>query len=541
LRRTPSSARAAGDKRGRGEHREHRHSLNRCAAYLCQTPHKLANFIPAVALCLWADATGRVASVGGLNDYDAVIVGAGPNGLAAAVTLARAGWAVLVREAEETIGGATRSAELTLPGFVHDVCSAFHPLGAASSAFRDLPLADHGLEFVHPPAPLAHPLDGGRAVVLERALDETASSLGRDGAEYRRLISPFAERWPDLERDLLRPLVRVPRHPVVAARFGLQALRPARGLAEGIFDDEPARALFAGVSAHSFLPLERATSAAVGLVLLTLGHAAGWPIVRSGSQKLADALAGYLRSLGGEIEAGAPVESLAGLPRARAVVCDLTPRQLLRVAGDRLPSRYRRALARYRYGPGTFKLDYALDGPIPWQAPGCARAGTVHVGGTLAEIAEAERAPWEGRHAERPFVLVGQQSRFDETRAPAGNHTLWAYCHVPNGSTTDMSERIERQIERFAPGFRDLVLARSVSTPADLERRNANLVGGDINGGVADLRQLLARPVARVNPYSTPVPGLYVCSAATPPGGGVHGLCGYRAAQAVLRASDGRR
>jgi phytoene dehydrogenase-like protein len=474
-------------------------------------------------------------------DYDAIIVGSGPNGLAAAVTLAREGWSVLVREAEETIGGGTRSAELTLPGFVHDVCSAFHPLGAGSSVFRALPLAEHGLEFVHPPAALAHPLDDGRAVVLERSLDATASSLDADDRdEYRRLVGPFVERWGDLERDLLRPLVRIPRSPVLAARFGLHALRPARGLAEGVFDGERARALFAGVSAHSFLRLERRASAAVGLALLTLGHAVGWPVVRGGSQKLADALASYLRSLGGEIETGAPVESLADLPRAGAVLCDLTPRELLRVAGSRLPPRYRRGLERYRYGPGAFKLDYALDGPIPWTAPECRRAGTVHLGGTLAEVAAAERAPWEGRHAERPFVLVGQQSRFDETRAPEGRHTLWAYCHVPNGSTVDMSERIERQIERFAPGFRELVLARSIATPADLERRNANLVGGDINGGAADLRQLLARPVARLNPYSTPLPGLYICSAATPPGGGVHGLCGYRAARAALKATRAR-
>jgi phytoene dehydrogenase-like protein len=468
------------------------------------------------------------------------VIGSGPNGLAAAITLARAGWSVLVREAEETLGGGARSAELTLPGFVHDLCSAFHPLGAGSSVFRSLPLADHGLEFVHPPSPLAHALDGGTAVVVERSLDETASSLDDDGDEYRRLVGPFVERWDALERDLLGPLVKVPRHPVLAARFGLHALRPARGLAEGVFDGERARALFAGVSAHSFLPLERTASAAVGLALLTLAHAAGWPVVRGGSQKLADALASHLRALGGEIVTGEPVESLADLPPARAVLCDVTPRQLARLAGSRLPTRYRRALERYRYGPGVFKLDYALAGPLPWEAPECERAGTVHLGGTLEEIGEAERAPWSGRHAERPFVLVGQQSRFDDTRAPAGKHTLWAYCHVPNGSRFDMAERVERQIERFAPGFRDLVLARSVSYPVDLERRNANLVGGDINGGAADLRQLFARPLARLNPYATPVPGLYICSSSTPPGGGVHGLCGYRAAQAALKSARAR-
>ena len=469
--------------------------------------------------------------------YDAVVVGAGPNGLAAAITLARAGRSVLVREAQETIGGGCRSSELTLPGFVHDVCSAIHPLAAASPFFRSLPLAQHGLEFVEPPAPLAHPLDDGSAVVVERSLDETARRLGADGAAYRRLLGASTSAWPDLESDMLGPLLRVPRHPVRLARFGLDALRPARSLAERSFEGEAARAMFAGVSAHSILRLEQPASASFGLVLLTLAHVAGWPFPRGGSQRIVDALVAYLRSLGGAIETGAPVSSLRELPPARDVLLDLTPRQVLAVAGDRLPPRYRRALRRYRYGPAAFKVDYALAAPVPWTAADCGRAATVHVGGTLDEISASERAVWRGAPPERPFVLVAQQSLFDPTRAPEGKHTLWAYCHVPNGSTFDMTERIEQQLERFAPGFRDVVLARAVRTPAENERENANLVGGDINGGVQDLRQLLARPVLRPAPYRTPLRGVYVCSASTPPGGGVHGMCGYNAARLALHAA----
>ena len=465
---------------------------------------------------------------------DAVVVGSGPNGLAAAITLAREGRSVLVLEAEATVGGGMRTAELTLPAFRHDVCSAIHPLVAGSPFFRTLPLTEHGLELVQPPAPLAHPLDGGTAAVLERSLDATAESLGRDGRAYSRLMRPLVERADDLLREILGPL-RVPRHPLLLGRFGPPALRSAVGLARAAFEGEPARALFAGMAAHSMVSLDRTATASFSLVLGLLAHAVGWPLTRGGSQQIADALTAHLVSLGGEVQTGRRVESLADVPLARAVLFDVTPRQLVRIAGERLPARYRRGLERYRYGPGSFKLDWALDGPIPWSAEECARAGTVHLGGRLEEIAEAEQTVARGQHPERPYVLLAQQSLFDSSRAPAGRHTAWAYCHVPNGSTVDMTERIEAQIERFAPGFRERVLERSVMTPADLERYNANYVGGDINGGLQDLRQLFARPVARLVPYSTPVPGLYLCSSSTPPGGGVHGMCGYFAARAALR------
>jgi phytoene dehydrogenase-like protein len=466
--------------------------------------------------------------------YDAVVVGAGPNGLASAITLARAGRSVLVLEGKETIGGGTRSAELTLPGFVHDVCSAIHPLGVASPFFRDLPLAGYGLEWVFPPAAVAHPFDDGSAAVLERSVDATGESLGRDAAAYRRLMGPLLDDWERLASDLLGPLPVPPRHPFAMARFGLRAVRSARGLAEGAFEGERARAMFAGLAAHSILPLERPVSAAFGLVLGTVAHAVGWPMARGGSQQIADALATHLRTLGGEIVTGTCVASLDQLPPAGAILLDVTPRQLLQIAGDRLPAGYRRALGRYRYGPGVFKLDWALDGPIPWKARACSRAGTVHLGGTLPEIAASERAVWRGELSERPYVIVVQQTLFDPTRAPEGKHTGWAYCHVPNGSTIDMTQRIEAQLERFAPGFQDLILARSVMSPTALERHDPNYIGGDINGGVQDLGQLFTRPVARLNPYTTPVRGLYLCSSSTPPGGGVHGMCGYFAAQAAL-------
>ncbi len=465
----------------------------------------------------------------------AVVVGSGPNGLAAAIVLARAGRQVLVLEGEETLGGGCRSAELTLPGFVHDVCSAIHPLGAASPFFRTLPLAEHGLELMQPATPLVHPLADGTAVALERSVEATAAGLGEDGEAYRRLVGRVADDWARIEEGILGPVLRLPRHPLALARFGFSALRSADGVARTLFRGERARSLFAGCAAHSLVPLERSPTAAFGLVLLALGHVAGWPVVRGGSQALADALASYVRSLGGEIETGRPVESLRDLPPARAVLCDLTPRQLLRVASDRLPSRYRRALERFRYGPGAFKVDFALDGPVPWRAPEAARTACLHVGGTFEEIRESERAPWEGREAERPFVLVAQQSVVDASRAPDGNHALWAYCHVPNGSRADMTDRVEAQIERFAPGFRDRVLARHVMGPTDFEAHNPNLVGGDINGGASDLVQIVRRPAFRFVPHSTPVPGLFLCSASTPPGGGVHGMCGFLAAEAALR------
>lgn len=467
--------------------------------------------------------------------YDAIVVGSGPNGLAAAITLARAGCTVLVLEARQTIGGGTRSAELTLPGFVHDVCSVVHPLGIGSPFFRTLPLAERGLEWVEPSAPLAHPFDDGTAAMLERSVEATGGTLGRDARAYRELMTPLVAEWEKLAGEILGPL-HVPRHPFVLARFGLYALRPARDLARSVFEGERARAFFAGLAAHSMLRLEVPVSAAVGLVLGIVGHAVGWPLARGGSQRIAAALGGVLHALGGEIATGVQVESLDDLPPARAILCDVTPRQLLRIAGRRLPAAYRRRLVGYRYGPGVFKVDWALDGPIPWKVADCARAGTVHLGGSLEEIAAAERAVWRGEPPEKPFVLIAQPSLFDPTRAPPGKHTVWAYCHVPNGSTFDMTGRIEAQIERFAPGFRERVLARSAMSPAALEAYNPNYIGGDINGGVQDWRQLFTRPAPRLVPYSTPAKGLYLCSASTPPGGGVHGMCGYHAAMAALRA-----
>jgi phytoene dehydrogenase-like protein len=473
-----------------------------------------------------------------MAQQEVVVVGAGPNGLAAAIEMARAGRSVLVREAADEIGGGLRSGELTLPGFVHDLCSAIHPMAAASPFLRTLPLAEHGLEWVEPPLQLAHPLEGGQAAVLHRSVEETAEQLGADAKAYSRLFQRLVDDWPRLENELLGPLVHVPRHPVALTRFGLRAIWPAKRFARSTFSDEPARALFAGLAAHSILPLEKLGSASFGLVLGLTGHAVGWPLPRGGSQSLADALASYLRSLGGEIVTEAPVESLEELSGARTVLCDITPRQFLRIAGARLSGRYRRALEGYRYGPGVFKLDWALSGPIPWAPPECAQAGTVHLGGSLDEIAASERAPERGETSDRPFVLLAQPTMFDPSRAPNGQHTAWAYCHVPNGSIVDMTAAIERQIERYAPGFGELVLARNAMAPADLERRNPNLVGGDIAGGANDLRQLVARPALRPVPYSTPLEGVYLCSASTPPGGGVHGMCGYLAARAALRSSS---
>jgi phytoene dehydrogenase-like protein len=411
------------------------------------------------------------------------------------------------------------------------VCSAIHPLFAASPFFRSLRLE---LDLIEPPAVLAHPLDDGTAVLAQRSLHDTARQLGADDGAYRRLLGPLVSGWDELEGELLKPIVHVPRHPLRLTRFGLAALRSAKRLAETRFETQAARALLGGAAAHSFLPLEQTVSASFGLVLLMLAHVSSWPFPRGGSQAIADALAARLRSLGGEIELGTHVSSLRELPSSRLVLCDVTPVQLASLAGDLLPNRYCRRLERWRYGPGAFKLDYALDGPIPWRASEVAEAGTVHLGGTLDQIAESERAPWDGRHAERPFVLLAQPSLFDGTRAPSGRHTAWAYCHVPNGSTFDMRERVEAQIERFAPGFRDRVLACTSRNTDDLERDNPNLVGGDISGGANTLGQLIARPALRHVPYSTPLRWLYLCSASTPPGGGVHGMCGHLAAKAAL-------
>ena len=466
---------------------------------------------------------------------DAIVVGSGPNGLAAAIALAREGHSVRVYEAQSTIGGGARSAELTRPGFVHDMASTVHALALLSPFLKSLPLDQFGLQFAHPEAPFAHPLDDGTAVVVERSIDATASALGlRDGRAYAKLTRPLVEQCDTLMEALLGPFSV--RHPIAMARFGRYAIRSAEGLAKHLFESERARAMIAGVAAHSMVPLDKLATSGYTLGLILAAHTVGWPVSRGGAQRLANALVAYLRSLGGEVVPDTPVESLASLPPSRVVLLDVTPRQLVRIAGDRLSRSYRWRLARYRYGPGVFKMDWALNAPVPWRAPECGRAGTLHLGGSLAEIAAGERASWEGRIAERPYVLVTQPSLFDPTRAPRGKHTLWAYCHVPNGSTVDMRSRLEQQIERYAPGFRECVEEAHVMSPADLERSNANLVGGDLGGGAGDLMQLYTRPVARLNPYRTSIENVFLCSSSTPPGVGVHGMSGYHAARAAMKA-----
>ncbi len=466
-------------------------------------------------------------------EFDAVVVGAGPNGLTAAAVLLEAGWRVLVVEAASTPGGGTRSAELTLPGFVHDVCSAIHPLAAASPAFRSLPLEGHGVEWIHPDVPVAHPIDGGRAGILERSVEATALRLGTDGDAYRSLMAPLVRHGDELAHSLLSPLELPPKHPLVLARFGIHAIRSAQSLARRWSGDE-ASGLFAGLAAHSILPLSAAGTGGYGMFLGVLAHHVGWPMAKGGSGAIAAALASIVVERGGVIECDHPVSSLAELPPSKATVLDVTPAQVIELGGDQVPPRYRRALQRFRYGAGVFKVDWALDGPIPWTNPDVAGAATVHVGGTMAQVSRSEADAFAGRHSERPFVLVVQPSAFDPSRAPEGRHTGWAYCHVPAGSTLDRTEAIEAQVERFAPGFRDRILARSVMNTSDFSSYNANYIGGDIAGGLGTVRQVAFRPVPSLHPWVTPIDGVYLCSASTPPGGGVHGMGGWHAARAVL-------
>jgi phytoene dehydrogenase-like protein len=461
----------------------------------------------------------------------ACVIGSGPNGLAAAIALAQHGIAVDVFESEALPGGAARTMELTLPGFQHDFGSAVHPLGAASPFFQSLPLAQYGLEWIESPSVLAHPLDDGTAVLLERDLDAFCNSLGADGPAWKSLVLPVVEHWQQLGPQLLGPVSLLPRHPFRMAAFGLHSLPSANWLVRR-FRSPRTRALFAGLAAHSFLSLDQPLSAGFGLMLAIIAHVAGWPIPRGGSQSLTTALCRHLESLGGTVHTSHPVTSLNDLQGYDLIMCDVTPRQLLRLAGDRFTHPYRRLLEKFRYGPGVFKLDYALSAPVPWTAKECARAATVHLAGTFEDISASEDAVYGGRRSSRPFIIVAQPSLFDPTRAPQGQHVLWAYCHVPNSSTEDMVAQMEDQIERFAPGFRDCVLARNVLTPLTLERMDSNLVGGDIGGGAMDLGQFLSRPTQRL--YSTTDPNIYICSSSTPPGGGVHGMCGYHAAQAAL-------
>ncbi|TDH24537.1 NAD(P)/FAD-dependent oxidoreductase [Segetibacter sp. 3557_3] len=467
------------------------------------------------------------------KDYDAVVVGSGPNGLAAAIHLQRQGLSVLLLEGKDTIGGGLRTAELTLPGFKHDICSAIHPLAAASPFFSTLPLADFGLRFIDPQLAAAHPFDDGTAAVLSRSIIDTAALLGADKNKYLQLVGSVVADWPKLDRELLAPF-HIPASPIAMARFGLKGLQPATWFVKN-FTTEKAKGLFAGMAAHGIQPLSNIATTAIGLVLMAVGHTGGWPIPAGGADRIADALVRYFVSIGGRIETGVMVKSLKQLPSAHAVMLDVTPRQLLQIAGHTFSSIYRWQLERYRYGMGVFKIDWALDDIIPFTAPECRNAGTIHLGNTFAEIAGAEQQTADGTPAEKPFVLLAQQSQFDPSRAPEGKHTAWAYCHVPNGSTTDRTAAIENQVERFAPGFKERILARHTFNTQQMEEHNPNYIGGDINGGIIDIRQLFTRPALRYSPYRTSTKGIYICSSSTPPGGGVHGMCGYHAAERALK------
>lgn len=466
--------------------------------------------------------------------YDAVIIGSGPNGIAAGTRLAEEGLSVKLIEKSDTIGGGTRTRELTLPGYKHDVCSAIHPLAIASPYLRSLPLENYGLEWVHPEIPLAHPLDDEPAAVLYHSFHKTVESLESDGRNYSNLLEPFLRNWQGMLKDILGPLPLLPRHPLQMAKFGLLAIRNADSLAAK-FSSDRARALFAGLAAHGLLPFDYAATAAIGLVLGITGHTHGWPFPKGGSHMITDTMADYFRKLGGEIETGTEVLSYEQLPESKVVLFDITPKQILDIAGDRLPSRYVKTLEKFRYGCGVFKMDFALSEPIPWSDETCRRAGTVHVGGTYEQISVSERDADQGRHSARPFVLVAQHSLFDNTRAPGGKHTAWAYCHVPNGSDRDMTEPVIKQIERFAPGFRDCITGQHTMNTIAMEEYNPNYIGGDINGGKQDITQMFTRPAGMFNPYHIPGTNMYICSSSTPPGGGVHGMCGFHAAESALK------
>jgi phytoene dehydrogenase-like protein len=468
------------------------------------------------------------------KEYDAIVIGAGPNGLAAAIAIASHGLSVLVLEEKKTIGGGCRTEELTLPDFLHDVCSSIHPLAIGSPFFRTLPLQEHGLEWIQPLVPLAHPFEDGTCALLQRSVQKTGQSLGGDASAYEQLFSPFVNNWSQLENTILGPLT-IPSHPLLTLQFAWQALRSAESLAKTWFKNPRSQALFAGIAAHSILPLDQTISAAAGLLLGITGHVFGWPMPKGGAQSITNALGSYFLYLGGIIKTGVRVDSLKDLPSSRAVIVDLTPRQLLQIAGDELTPSYKRQLKKYRYGPGVFKMDWALSQPIPWKAPECLQAGTLHLGGYLDQIAASEKTVWEGNHSENPYVLLAQNSLFDPTRAPVGKHTAWAYCHVPHNSQKDMTQEIENQIERYAPGFRDCVLARSTKNTLEMTQFNSNYIGGDITGGVQDIWQLFTRPTTNIVPYLTSNPRLFICSSSTPPGGGVHGMCGYHAAKVVLK------
>nr|WP_217220629.1 NAD(P)/FAD-dependent oxidoreductase [Mucilaginibacter paludis] len=466
-------------------------------------------------------------------EYDAVVVGSGPNGLAAAILLRQHGLSVLLLEGKDKIGGGLSTEELTLPGFKHDVCSAIHPLAAGSPFFQQLPLQQHGLEYIYPEVAAAHPFDDGTAAVLKKSITETAALLGEDEKTYLNLIAPLVKSWPGMADDVLAPL-HFPKHPIDMARFGLNAMTSATHLARH-FKTQAAKGLFAGMAAHSIQPLTNLATSAIALVLMTNGHLKGWPVPKGGANQIAQALASYFVSIGGIIETGRYISSLNQLPSARAVLFDVTPKQLLSIAGHQFSSVYKWQLERYQYGMGVFKVDWALDDAIPFTAKGAREAGTVHIGGTLQEIVQGEKETTEGKHPERPFVLLAQQSLFDDTRAPKGKHTAWAYCHVPNGSYKDMTESIERQVERFAPGFRERILGKHTFNTGQLENYNPNYIGGDINGGIIDLAQLFTRPALRSSPYRTSAKGIYICSSSTPPGSGVHGMCGYHSAKRALK------